>query len=285
MGPVNSPVNMALPAEYFTPGSSSFTDFVATTAPHLMPGRLPENVAPGRLPAGFEAIHGTTIVALSFKGGVLIAGDRRATTGNHIAQRDMEKVFVTDGYSAVGIAGTAGFAVEMVRMFTVDLEHFEKIEGVPLSLDGKVNKLSGMVRGNLGAAMQGLAVIPLFVGYDIDATDPARAGRIVSFDVAGSRSDENVGYAGIGSGSLFARSALKKRHDPEADVDGAIRAAVEALYDAADDDTASGLPDLGRQIFPVVATITAEGAVRQPDERIGQVARAVVADRLTRPGG
>ena len=281
-----NPVSTALPAEYFTPGLSSFTDFVASTAPHLLPGYLPAGSAPvDAAGLGPDVRHGTTIVALTFADGVLIAGDRRATAGNVIAQRDIEKVFVTDNYSAVGIAGTAGIAVELVRLFTVDLEHYDKIEGVPLSLDGKVNKLAGMVRGNLGAAMQGLAAIPLFVGYDVDAADPAKAGRIVSFDVVGSKSEE-VGYHSVGSGSLFARSALKKRHDPAADTDGAIRAAVEALYDAADDDTATGLPDLSRNIYPVVITITgAEGAVRHPDEQVGEIARAVVADWLTRPGG
>ncbi|HEX4362057.1 MAG TPA: proteasome subunit beta [Pseudonocardia sp.] len=284
-GPL-SPVSTALPAEYFTPGLSSFTDFVASTAPHLLPGHLPAGSSPvDATGLGPDVRHGTTIVALTFADGVLIAGDRRATAGNVIAQRDIEKVFVTDNYSAVGIAGTAGIAVELVRLFTVDLEHYDKIEGVPLSLDGKVNKLAGMVRGNLGAAMQGLAAIPLFVGYDVDAADPAKAGRIVSFDVVGSKSEE-VGYHSIGSGSLFARSALKKRHDPAADTDTAIRAAVEALYDAADDDTATGLPDLSRNIYPVVITITGpDGAVRHPDEQVGEIARAVVADRLTRPGG
>jgi proteasome beta subunit len=280
-----NPVSTALPAEYFTPGLSSFTDFVATTAPHLLPGRLPEGMREGGAAALGDVRHGTTIVALTFAGGVLLAGDRRATAGNVIAQRDIEKVFVTDSHSAVGIAGTAGIAVEMVRLFTVDLEHYDKIEGVELSLDGKVNKLAGMVRGNLGAAMQGLAAIPLFVGYDTDAADPDRAGRIVSFDVVGSKSEE-IGYHAVGSGSLFARSALKKRHDPAADSDAAIRAAVEALYDASDDDTATGPPDLSRSIYPVVITITgADGAVRQPDEHVGEIARAVVTDRLTRPGG
>src|SRR5882757_439609 len=286
-GPV-SPVSTALPAEYFTPGMSSFADFVSAAAPHLLPG---SGSAPGATVAGDPALaglevrHGTTIVALSFAGGVLIAGDRRATAGNMIAQRDIEKVFVTDNYSAVGIAGTAGIAVELVRLFTVELAHYEKIEGVPLSLDGKVNRLAGMVRGNLGAALQGLAAIPLFVGFDEDAADPARAGRIVSFDVVGSKSDE-TGYHSVGSGSVFARSALKKRHDPSADSPTAIRTALEALYDAADDDTATGLPDLSRGIYPAVITITAaDGSVRHPDEEIGEVARAVVAGRLTRPGG
>jgi proteasome beta subunit len=286
-GPV-SPVSTALPAEYFTPGMSSFADFVAAAAPHLLPrsGSAPASTVAGD-PAlsGLEVRHGTTIVALTFSGGVLIAGDRRATAGNMIAQRDIEKVFVADNYSAVGIAGTAGIAVELVRLFTVELAHYEKIEGVPLSLDGKVNKLAGMVRGNLGAALQGLAAIPLFIGFDEDAAEPARAGRIVSFDVVGSKSDE-TGYHAVGSGSVFARSALKKRHDPGADLPTAIRTALEALYDAADDDTATGLPDLSRGIYPAVITITAaDGSVRHPDDEIGEVARVVVADRLTRPGG
>ncbi|HTF48407.1 MAG TPA: proteasome subunit beta [Pseudonocardia sp.] len=284
-GPV-SPVSTALPAEYFTPGMSSFADFVGVAAPHLLPGSVPAAAVAGD-PALAElgVRHGTTIVALTFSGGVLIAGDRRATAGNMIAQRDIEKVFVADNYSAVGIAGTAGIAVELVRLFTVELAHYEKIEGVPLSLDGKVNKLAGMVRGNLGAALQGLAAIPLFIGFDEDAADPAQTGRIVSFDVVGSKSDE-TGYHSVGSGSVFARSALKKRHDPAADSPTAIRTALEALYDAADDDTATGLPDLSRGIYPAVITITAaDGAVRHPDEEIGEVARGVVEGRLTRPGG
>lgn len=290
-----NPISTALPAEYFTPGLSSFSDFVASAAPHLLPGRMASGLdattgvgvagAGGASSADLQIRHGTTVVALTFSGGVLIAGDRRSTTGNVVAQRDIEKVFITDSYSAVGIAGTAGIAVELVRLFTVDLEHYEKIEGVPLSLDGKVNKLAGMVRQNLGAALQGLAAIPLFVGFDTDAPDPAKAGRIVSFDVVGSKSEE-VGYHSVGSGSVFARSALKKRHDPDADLPTAVRSAVEALYDAADDDTATGLPDLSRHIYPLIITITGEdGAVRRPDDEIGEVAQEVVNDRLTRPGG
>ncbi|MBP2472721.1 proteasome beta subunit [Crossiella equi] len=233
-----------------------------------------------------QVTHGTTIVALTFRGGVLLAGDRRATQGNIIAQRDIEKVFPTDDYSAVGIAGVAGIAVEMVRLFAVELLHYEKIEGVPLSLDGKANKLGTMVRGNLDAAMMGLAAIPLFVGLDTEAADPDRAGRIVSYDVTGSRADQRTGYHAIGSGSVFAKSALKKRYDADADSDAAVRTAVEALYDAADDDTATGGPDLTRRIYPVVVTITAaEGAVRLSDEDTAAVAQAVVEGRAERPGG
>lgn len=230
--------------------------------------------------------HATTIVAAVFRGGVLIAGDRRATSGHLVAQRDIEKVFVVDDYSAVGIAGAAGIAVEMVRLFAVELQHYEKIEGVSLTLDGKANKLSGMVRGNLEGAMRGLAALPLFVGYDLDAADPDRAGRIVSYDVAGGRYEETAGYTAIGSGSLFARTSLKKLHDPGMDVDAAVRIAMEALYDAADDDTATGGPDVVRRIYPVVVTVTAaDGAVRLSDEQAGQVADAVLEGRKLKPGG
>lgn len=265
----------SLPPAYLTPGSSSFTDFLRAQAPELLPwGR--------KLPEGshVQAPHGTTIVAVTFKGGVLIAGDRRATMGNVIAQRDMKKVFVTDDYSAVGIAGTAGIAIEIVRLFAVDLRHYEKIEGVSLSLDGKANRLSAMIRGNLDAAMAGLAVVPLFAGFDTEAADPDRAGRIVSYDVTGGRYEETQGYQAVGSGSLFAKSSLKKLYDPDADADGAAHAAVEALYDAADDDTATGGPDTVRRIYPVIVTITAaEGAVPLSDEQTAVVAEAVVEGR------
>jgi proteasome beta subunit len=274
----------ALPASYFMVGSSSFTDFLAATSPDLLPGRRVSSV-----PAGAEPLAsrpGTTLVAATFSGGVLIAGDRRATRGNLIAQRDMEKVFVVDDYSAVGIAGTAGIALEMVRLFAVELQHYEKIEGVPLTLDGKANKLAGMVRGNLEGAMQGLAAVPLFVGYDLDSTDSDRAGRIVSYDVVGGRYDEKLGYHSVGSGSLFARSSLKKLHDPTMDADAVVRVAMEALYDAADDDSATGGLDSIRRIYPVVVTVTAaDGAVRMSDEQAGQVADLVVEARKHKPGG
>lgn len=274
----------ALPASYFMVGSSSFSEFLAATAPDLLPVRPMTGEGGGAGPV--VTPHGTTIVAAVFRGGVLIAGDRRATSGNIIAQRDMDKVFVVDDYSAVGIAGAAGVAVELVRLFAVELQHYEKIEGVSLSLDGKANKLAGMVRGNLEAAMRGLAALPLFVGYDVDTADPDRSGRIISFDVAGGRYDESAGYTAIGSGSLFARTSLKKLHDPGMDADAAIRIAVEALYDAADDDTATAGPDMVRGIYPVVITVTAaDGAVRLSEEQAGQVSEAVLAGRRQKPGG
>ena len=276
----NSP-GSALPAAYLTSGSSSFTDFLQATAPEMLPGNRAAAAPEGTT----EAPHGTTIVALTFRGGVLLAGDRRATMGNVIAQRDVDKLYVTDAYSAAGIAGTAGIGLEMGRLFAVELEHYEKLEGVPLSLDGKASKLAAMLRGNLQGAMAGLAVVPILVGFDTAAEDPDRAGRIISYDITGGRYPE-VGYHAIGSGSLFAKSALKKRHDPDADVDSAVRNAVESLYDAADDDTATGGPDLSRQIYPTVVTITgAEGAVRLSDERAAAVAEQVVQGRQENPGG
>ena len=276
----------ALPPAYFSAGTASFVDFLREVRPDLLPGAGARAVTAEQAGAerGNGTVHGTTIVAATFAGGVAIAGDRRATMGNLISSRDMQKVYVTDDWSAAGIAGTAGMAVEAVRLFTVELQHYEKIEGVPLTFDGKANKLAGMVRGNLGAALQGLSFVPLFVGFDVDAADPARAGRIVSYDVVGSRNEETH-YAGVGSGSLFAKSSLKKRHDPDGSRDDVVRALVEALYDAADDDTATGGPDTIRGINPIVVTIDAEGATMLGDDEVGAVADAVIAGRRERPGG
>ncbi len=260
---------------------SSFSEYLREVAPELLPGNGFGRVGAG--PAGTSsqdiAPHGTTIVAVSYRGGVLIAGDRRATQGNLLASRDMEKVYITDTFSAAGIAGTAGVAVEMIRLFAVELEYYEKIEGVPLTFDGKANKLSKMVRDNLPAALQGLAVVPILVGFDLEATDPARAGRIVSYDVVGGRSEERFGYTAVGSGSMFAKSSLKKTYHRDIDEDNALRIAVESLLDASDDDTATGGPDLMRNIFPTAVTINAEGADEVSDERLEEVARAIVERR------
>ena len=269
-----------LPAVFTAAGVSSFTEFLSLAAPALLPGRrqLPQGVSADLAP------HGTTIVALTCAEGVIMAGDRRATMGNLIASRDIEKVFAADAYTVAGIAGTAGVGIELMRLFQVELEHYEKIEGTMLSLDGKANRLATMIRNNLPVALQGLAVVPLFAGFDLDAADPARAGRIFSFDIAGGMYEES-GYDAIGSGSLFANSALKKRFRPGLAADEAIRLAIEALYDAADDDTATGGPDLIRKIFPVVMIATAEGSRRLSDSETGVVAQAVVAARMENPGG
>ncbi|WP_107765905.1 proteasome subunit beta [Nocardioides terrigena] len=259
-----------------SPGTSSFADFLGDHQPDLLPGR--RAVPAGN--AGELAPHGTTIVAATFPGGVVMAGDRRATMGNIIAQRDIEKVFPADEYSVVGIAGTAGLAVEMVRLFQTELEHYEKIEGTTLSMDGKSNRLATLIRANLGLAMQGLAVVPLFAGYDL-TTDQ---GRIFSYDVTGGRYEETA-FHSVGSGSLFARGALKKIYREDLDAEGCVTAAIQALYDAADDDSATGGPDLARRIFPVVHVITADGGRRVPDDEVAAIADRIIAARMQRPDG
>ncbi|MFF2044294.1 proteasome subunit beta [Kitasatospora sp. NPDC058170] len=258
-----------------TPGSSSFLEFLADHQPELIPGRrgLPEG-------AVVEAPHGTTIVAAVFDKGVVIAGDRRATMGNVIAQRDIEKVFPADEYSAVGIAGTAGLAVEMVRLFQLELEHYEKIEGTVLSLEGKANRLTTMIRGNLGMAMQGLAVVPLFAGYDLDLG----RGRIFNYDVTGGRSEER-GFAATGSGSVFARGSLKKLYHKDLTARQASTLVVQALYDAADDDSATGGPDLARKIFPIVSLITEDGFRRLTEAEVSEIAVSITDERLIHPNG
>jgi len=265
-----------IPASYMAPGTSSFADFLTLHAPDLMPSRRD---LPGASAAEL-APHGTTIVAVTFPGGVILAGDRRATMGNVIAQRDIQKVFPADEFSAVGIAGTAGLAVEMVKLFQVELEHYEKIEGSVLSLDGKANRLSALIRQNLGMAMQGLAVVPLFAGFDASEG----VGRIFSYDVTGGRYEE-TGFHSVGSGSIFARGALKKLYRPDLTETAAVEAVIQALYDAADDDSATGGPDLTRRIFPVIQVITAAGGRRLEDSEVGAIADRVVGGRMALPDG
>nr|WP_202534506.1 proteasome subunit beta [Streptomyces sp. SID3212] len=259
-----------------TPGSSSFMDFLSAQSPDMLPGK--RSLPP--LQGAIEAPHGTTIVAVTFPGGVVLAGDRRATMGNMIAQRDIEKVFPADEYSAVGIAGTAGLAVEMVKLFQLELEHFEKVEGATLSLEGKANRLSTMIRSNLAMAMQGLAVVPLFAGYDVDRGK----GRIFSYDVTGGRSEE-TGYASTGSGSIFARGAMKKLYHDELTEQQATTLVIQALYDAADDDSATGGPDVARRIYPIVTVITEDGFRRLNDADSAEIARSILERRLQQPDG
>jgi proteasome beta subunit len=265
-----------LPPSFMMPGTSSFADFVAGQSPDLLPAR--RATPPGH--AGELAPHGTTIVAATFPGGVVMAGDRRATMGNIIAQRDIEKVFPADEYSCVGIAGSAGLAVELVRLFQTELEHYEKIEGTTLSIDGKANRLAALIRGNLGMAMQGLAVVPLFAGFDLTVSQ----GRIFSYDVTGGRYEETA-FHSVGSGSLFARGSLKKLYRDDLSESGCVTALVQALYDAADDDSATGGPDLTRRIFPVVHVITAVGGRRLADSEVADIADTVIAGRMNRPDG
>jgi proteasome beta subunit len=254
---------------------SSFSEYLRLRAPQLLPVGAGGDIGT----VGAQLAHGTTIVALNFPGGVVIAGDRRATQGNVIASRDVKKVYITDDYTATGIAGTAAIAVEFARLYAVELEHYEKLEGVPLTFAGKVNRLAIMVRGNLEAAMQGLVALPLLVGYDIDDPNPEGAGRIVSFDPVGGWNIEEEGYQSVGSGSVFARSAIKKLYPSVVDGDSALRVAVESLYDAADDDSATGGPDLVRGIYPTAVTIGVEGAIEVPEARIAELAREIIDDR------
>ncbi|MCP3011823.1 proteasome subunit beta [Nocardiopsis dassonvillei] len=265
-----------LPAAFMSAGTSSFTEFLSSVRPEMLPGH--------KLPPGGGTEHltpdATTIVALTFPGGVLLAGDRRATQGNIIANRDMEKVFRTDEYSAVAIAGSAGFGIELARLYQVELEHYEKMEGRSLSLEGKANKLAQMVRGNLGLAMQGFVVVPLLVGYD----ENTGQGRVFSYDATGGRYEEQR-YHSIGSGSVFARGAIKKLYREDLDQTGAAKVALEALYDAADDDSATGGPDLHRKIFPLVDVVTEDGHRRLPAEDVARLATEVVQGRAADPDG
>ncbi|WP_243726955.1 proteasome subunit beta [Actinocrispum wychmicini] len=253
---------------------SSFFRYLQTHAPE----RLPWNRRPAK---PVDAVpHGTTVLAVIYAGGVLIAGDRRATMGNQIARRDLEKVYPADGHSAIAFAGTVGLAVDLVKLFQIELEHYERVEGVPLSIEGKVNKLGAMIRANLAQAEAGLAVIPLYAVWD----DRQGVGRIFSTDVTGFVS-ENRDYESVGSGSYFAKGALKKLYRDGATESEAARMCVEALYDAADDDSATGGPDLVREIFPTLATVNADGYRRYSSEETGTIARSVVSDRHGDPGG
>jgi proteasome beta subunit len=257
-------------------GSSSFTEFVGSYAPELLPQR--DNVL--ATPIGDQVPHATTIIAATFEGGVAMAGDRRATSGNIISQRDVEKVFRADDYSCMGIAGTASTGIEMARLYRVELEHYEKMEGRTLSVAGKANRLATMIRGNLGMAMQGLVVVPLFAAYDPDRD----RGRIFSYDVAGGPY-ERERFDAIGSGSIFARGAMKKLYREGASADDIVTVLIQALYDAADDDSATGGPDVTRKIWPIVSVIDADGYRRLSEEQVSGVVERMLDERLISPDG
>ena len=225
-----------------------------------------------------QIAHGTTVVAIRYADGVVMAGDRRATSGNLISHRSMEKVFPADRHSGVAIAGAAGPAVEMVKLFQLQLEHYEKVEGSELSLEGKANQLAQMVRSHLPAAMQGFVVVPLFAGFDTRRG----TGRLFEYDVTGGRYEESD-FAATGSGSLHAGTVIKIGYKPDLDRDASIELAINALFQAADEDSATGGPDLVRGIYPVVATITADGFARLDDDDVAGRFRALV-DRLSIPG-
>jgi len=247
------------------PGSS-FSDLLQMHAPESLP-RV-ENSGSLSFP------EGTTVLALRYDEGVIVAGDRRATEGFQIAHRSIEKVFAADDHSAVAIAGAAGPAVEMVRLFQTELEHYEKVEGERLTLEGKANKLSQMIRANLPAAMQGLVVVPVFAGYD----DSEGRGRIFKYDVTGGRYEEDD-YHASGSGGKDARSSLKKRFRDNLARDEAVKFAIEALFDAADEDVGTGGPDLLRGIFPNVVAISGPGMVEIPEDEIRRLFEELIAER------
>jgi proteasome beta subunit len=228
----------------------------------------------GLADAGLQAPHGTTVLALKFVDGVLVAGDRLATEGYRVASRDVEKVFATDGHSLIAIAGAAGPAIEMARLLRIELEHYEKIEGEALELEGKANKLSQMIRQNLPAAMQGLVVVPIFAGYDVRR----KTGRLWKYDVTGGRYEE-ADFETTGSGGLYAKDTLKKRGHPGLSRAEALCIAIEALMDAADEDRATGGVDLARGIFPVVKICTASGIEDVAETEIAEAHRSLVAAR------
>ncbi|HOT80193.1 MAG TPA: proteasome subunit beta [Microthrixaceae bacterium] len=224
--------------------------------------------------------HGTTCIAVRYADGVVMAGDRRATSGNWISHRTIEKVFPADKYSGVAIAGAAGPAIEMVRLFQLQLEHYEKVEGSHLSLEGKANQLSQMLRNHLPAALSGMAVVPIFAGFDTKR----ELGRLFQYDITGGRYEESD-YAATGSGSMHAATVTKLGFRPGLTRDEAVDLVIHALWQAADEDSATGGPDLIRKIFPVVATITAQGFHRLGDDELEERSRALIADIEARRGG
>jgi proteasome beta subunit len=258
----------------FAPGrdpGASFVDLLRQVAPHDLPGAGGTGGV-GATP--LDIVHGTTVLAIRYAEGVVMAGDRRATSGNLIANRRMEKVFPADDFSGVAIAGAAGPAVEMVKLFQVQLEHYEKIEGVLLSLEGKANQLGQLVRSNLQAALAGFVVVPLFAGYDARRN----TGRVFSYDVTGGKYEE-ADFQTNGSGGIHARNWIKSQWQEGMDRDGAVDLAVLALFAAADEDTATGGPDIVRRIFPTVAVISASGYEPVEDDVIGDRADALVGGR------
>ncbi|MBM3694158.1 MAG: proteasome subunit beta [Actinobacteria bacterium] len=260
------------PLPFFAAGTdpgASFVDLLRRVAPDKVPG-----ATTGTGTLGPEITHGTTIVAVRYDRGVVMAGDRRATAGTLIASRRIEKVFPADDFSGVAIAGAAGPAVELVRLFQVQLEHYEKIEGAPLSLEGKANQLAGLVRANLPAAMQGFVVVPLFAGFD----ERRDRGRVFSYDATGGKYEE-ADFQATGSGGIHARNWIKAQWAEGMTRDAAVDLALRALFAAADEDSATGGPDLVRRIFPVVATTDAASYHALEVEEIGTRAEALLGGR------
>jgi proteasome beta subunit len=267
---------MTLPSDQqpFDPTAISFTSTLRRVAPELF-----ASGGVGGTHADMpDHVDGTTVVALTYAGGGVMAGVRRATAGNISSKRDMRKVFPADDWSAIGISGSAGPAMELAKILATELEHYEKVEGAPLSLEGKANKLAQLVRGNLPMAMQGLVVVPLFAGFDLAEEVP----RIYEYDAVGGRYEEQR-FATTGSGGRDARGSLKARYDADLPPDRAIDIAIEALWDAADEDSATGGPDVVRGIYPLVAQIDADGYRELADETVAARVRQIITDRRMIP--
>jgi proteasome beta subunit len=247
----------------------SFVDLLRLARPEALPP-----VLRAAIPSEVPAPHGTTVLGLKYADGVIMAGDRRATSGYSIADAKMRKVFAADDYSAIAIAGAAGQAVELVKLFQLELEHYEKITGDRLSLEGKANRLAQMIRGNLPMAMQGLVVVPLFGGFDTRRAE----GRLFYYDATGGRWEEDD-YQTTGSGGPPAKNSLKKRWRPGLSREDALRAAIEALIDAAEEDVATGGPDVVRGIFPNVLAVTAGGADDVAEDEVAAAVNAVLGGR------
>ncbi len=274
-GPLDDPAERTLGAVFptpFDPSGTSFSRVLRQAAPSAVPS-FPADGDVDELPG---VVEGTTVLAATYADGVVVAGDRRATAGNFISKTDMRKVFSADRWSAVAISGVAGPAMELARVFSTELEHYEKVEGEPLSMDGKSNKLAHMVRANLALTMQGMVVVPLFAGVRPNTTE----GKIFEYDPIGGRYRARK-LAASGSGSIVARGTLKRRHDPDNDRDTTVEMTVAALFDAAEEDSATGGPDLIRRIYPIVAVVDGDGYRELEDDEVADHVDNVVEHRRT----
>ena len=255
-------------------GTSNFFQILKRRHPELLATlNSPDSASSVRTTeSSLRAYEGTTVLAVVYDGGVIMAGDRQATEGYQVGERRIQKVYPVDRHSAIAVAGAAGPCIEMAKLFQVEVEFYEKTEGISLSLEGQANFLSHLVRSNLGLAMQGLIVLPLFAGYDLKR----QRGRIFKYDAVGGRYEEDDYYA-IGSGGKDARTTLKKRHTPEITRQDALEIVAEALWDAADEDIATGGPDLIRKIFPTLYTITEEGVAEIPEATVEELYRELIS--------
>jgi proteasome beta subunit len=263
----------------FDENGSSFFDYLMQHRPDLAPvNRDWGTTGPVRVDAGGPSIppppHGTTVLALKYRNGAVIAGDRRATEGFQIAGRQMEKVFKIDHHSAMAIAGTAGPAIEMAKLFQTELEHYEKLEGMQLSAEGKANKLGQMVKANLPMVFHGLIVLPIYVGFDLRRGE----GRIFKYDITGGRYEESE-YHSIGSGGKDARNTMREHYKKNLSEEDALTVAMLSLYNAAEDDVGTGGPDLIRGIYPTAKLVTEAGIVEVEDRRIAGVYAALIESR------